>query len=109
MKPHPALTCVTTFMLTICSSLAAPVDPARFDHPVRLACVGDSITFGAGVKPRNTMAYPAQLIDLHAALSPHKNLFPDTVHATAAGATVIAKTVYRSLTGKQASAKVPEG
>lgn len=242
MNHHPALTCFATILLTVCAGLAAPVDPARFDHPVRLACVGDSITFGAGVKPRHTMAYPAQLgrllgtkwevrnfgvsgatllrkgdepyhrtkayaqaiawkpdvvviklgtndskhpaeaggkgsnnwrlkeefgpdavqlvadfraanpkirvylclpvpafpgrwnidgatvkeeiipilkgvatehkcevIDLHAALSPHKDLFPDTVHPNAAGATVIAKSVYRSLTGEEAPAKVPEG
>lgn len=47
--------------LSLSSALAEPIDTSRFTHPVRLACVGDSITFGAGVKPRGTMAYPAQL------------------------------------------------
>jgi lysophospholipase L1-like esterase len=29
--------------------------------PIRVACVGDSITFGAGVRDRGNMAYPKQL------------------------------------------------
>jgi lysophospholipase L1-like esterase len=39
----------------------APVDPAAYDHPVRVACVGDSITFGFGIKNRAKACYPAQL------------------------------------------------
>ena len=40
--------------------------PAKFwgqlkSHPVRVACVGDSITFGAGVEDRENNSYPAQL------------------------------------------------
>lgn len=31
------------------------------DEPVRVACVGDSITFGAGVEPRERSCYPAVL------------------------------------------------
>jgi len=38
-----------------------PVDVASFTEPIRVACVGDSITFGAGIKDRKTQAYPAQL------------------------------------------------
>lgn len=34
---------------------------ARADEPMRITCVGDSITFGAGIKDRATMSYPAQL------------------------------------------------
>lgn len=61
MNPPSVLTTLAIFSLTVAAVPGAPIDPSRFDHPVRLACVGDSITFGAGVKPRRTMAYPAQL------------------------------------------------
>ena len=33
----------------------------RAQSPVRVACVGDSITYGAGVPTRRTKSYPAQL------------------------------------------------
>jgi lysophospholipase L1-like esterase len=46
----------------------------------------------------------ATLVDLYAALSDKKELFPDKVHPNAEGATVIAKTVYKALTGKDAPA-----
>jgi lysophospholipase L1-like esterase len=36
-----------------------PIDPANFSAPVRVACVGDSITSGAGADPGK--AYPSQL------------------------------------------------
>jgi lysophospholipase L1-like esterase len=38
---------------------ADTVDPAAFDHPVRVACMGDSIT--QGPKDPKTEGYPAQL------------------------------------------------
>lgn len=38
-----------------------PVDPDDYDVAVRVACVGDSITFGAGIKDRAKNSYPAQL------------------------------------------------
>ena len=31
------------------------------NEPVRVACVGNSVTFGAGIANRETMSYPAQL------------------------------------------------
>jgi lysophospholipase L1-like esterase len=37
------------------------IDPASFDHPVRVACVGDSITQGVGVQNPGVGSYPAQL------------------------------------------------
>lgn len=40
--------------LALCASLSAPV-------PMRVACVGDSITFGAGIEGREWNCYPAQL------------------------------------------------
>ena len=36
-----------------------PVDPAKFDRPVRVACIGDSITQGVGAT--SGMSYPSQL------------------------------------------------
>jgi len=30
-------------------------------EPIRIACVGDSITYGAGIENRDTNSYPAQL------------------------------------------------
>lgn len=37
------------------------VDPGQYDHPVRVACVGDSITVGVGTTDPKTQGYPAQL------------------------------------------------
>jgi lysophospholipase L1-like esterase len=38
-----------------------PIREADYKGKIRVACVGDSITFGAGVKDRATNCYPAQL------------------------------------------------
>lgn len=35
--------------------------PAQPSAPIRIACVGNSITFGAGIENRDRFAYPAQL------------------------------------------------
>ncbi|MGE5611622.1 MAG: GDSL-type esterase/lipase family protein [Bacillota bacterium] len=43
-----------------------------------------------------------QLIDLYAALEGKKELVPDTVHPNAKGAGVMARTIYKVLTGKEA-------
>jgi lysophospholipase L1-like esterase len=40
---------------------APPPDPAEYQGKIKVACVGDSITFGAGIKSRPTNCYPAQL------------------------------------------------
>lgn len=50
--------------LVLFLSFAVPLsaaDPAANDHPIRVACVGDSITFGSGVEERERNAYPAVL------------------------------------------------
>ena len=39
-----------------------PLDPAAFKAPIRVACIGDSITHGAGAAPGK--GYPAQLQSL---------------------------------------------
>ena len=46
-----------TILATV--ALAAPVDTSKYSAPIRVACVGDSITAGVGASKGN--AYPAQL------------------------------------------------
>ena len=46
--------------LSVAETPAAPVAVQGFKEPVRVACVGDSITEGAGVRDPNKR-YPAQL------------------------------------------------
>lgn len=44
--------------------MAAPLsaaEPSDQEGPIRVACVGDSITFGSGVDDRDKNSYPAQL------------------------------------------------
>jgi len=48
-------------VLSLAALLAAPVRPALAAEPVKVACVGDSITFGAGVDKREENAYPKVL------------------------------------------------
>ena len=38
-----------------------PVNAEDYKETIRVACVGDSITFGAGVKDRDHNSYPVQL------------------------------------------------
>lgn len=44
-----------------CASPNRPVNASRYAAPVRVACVGDSITYGAGIPEREKNSYPAQL------------------------------------------------
>ena len=66
------LLCLLAFVLTLagCSSDKATANlkvsdfqtSQRGGNPIiRIACIGDSITFGAGVEGRETNSYPAQL------------------------------------------------
>lgn len=45
----------------LCISLLAPFTIAEQVETIRIACVGDSITFGAGVKERDKNSYPKVL------------------------------------------------
>jgi lysophospholipase L1-like esterase len=63
MKMSPLKFVVLLFSgLTCLCAIAAPVspiDPSSYTAPIRVACVGASITEGAGLKPEQS--YPAQL------------------------------------------------
>ena len=51
-------------ILVLCASSAyttAALSAEASKETVKIACVGDSITFGAGVKNRGVMNYPSQL------------------------------------------------
>ena len=61
---------VAGIVLTLMTASALPaadpipdqaIDPASYDHPVRVACVGDSITMGVGTLDPATQSYPNQL------------------------------------------------
>ena len=49
----------------------------------------------------------AIVVDVHAATEGKDELFKDNVHPSTAGATIIAKTVYRALTGKEWEGEIP--
>jgi len=49
----------------------------------------------------------ATVIDVHAATVGKDELFKDNVHPSTAGATIIAKTVYKALTGKEWTGEIP--
>jgi lysophospholipase L1-like esterase len=52
---------VLAFVLSGCATFDKGFDAAQYDHTIRVACVGDSITFGAGIENRDENSYPAQL------------------------------------------------
>lgn len=48
--------------LTVSIGLVAqPIDPSKYKAPVKVACIGNSITFGSGIPDRPRDSYPAQL------------------------------------------------
>lgn len=47
------------------------------------------------------------VIDIHGALKDHPEWLPDRVHPNTAGATAMAKTVFKALTGKDFTGEVP--
>jgi lysophospholipase L1-like esterase len=56
---------LATFLLTAAVRAAdpmAPIQPADYDHQVRVACVGDSITAGSGAAKGKS--YPSQLQEM---------------------------------------------
>jgi lysophospholipase L1-like esterase len=49
----------------------------------------------------------AGIIDIHGALKDHPEMFADKLHPNAMGATVMAKTVFKALTGKEFTGEAP--
>jgi lysophospholipase L1-like esterase len=108
------------FAVSFSSALhaAEPLAPKADGTPLRLACVGDSITQGSGAGKGNfgindtalqeQMPVYAKLaeelkvdvIDMYAALDGKPELLPDRVHPNAAGAGEMAKAAAKALTGK---------
>ncbi|MEP6668310.1 MAG: GDSL-type esterase/lipase family protein [Chthoniobacter sp.] len=48
-------------MLALVPLKSTALDPAAFGHPIRVACVGDSITQGVGTQHPEEDSYPARL------------------------------------------------
>lgn len=53
----------TTCLFTSCAPVVTPVTIQESDYAgtIRVACVGDSITYGSGIENRQLNCYPAQL------------------------------------------------
>ncbi|MDP7134618.1 MAG: GDSL-type esterase/lipase family protein, partial [Planctomycetota bacterium] len=65
---HPQEFCMkpqsSRISFVFCISFIASLTTAEQTDKIRVACVGDSITFGAGVKERNKNSYPKVLAGL---------------------------------------------
>ena len=52
-------------ILSSCSSIVGKrsqlINPEDYNEKIRIACVGDSITYGAGIKDRQNFNYPLVL------------------------------------------------
>lgn len=40
---------------------AQPINPSKYSSPIKVACIGNSITYGSGIKDREHYSYPVQL------------------------------------------------
>ncbi|MDP3916115.1 MAG: GDSL-type esterase/lipase family protein [Bacteroidota bacterium] len=58
MKYFSLLTIWIVFSL---SMFAQPVDPSKYSAPIKVACIGNSITYGSGISDRPRDSYPSQL------------------------------------------------
>lgn len=62
MKTNFVILLLLTRLAAFAESPVAPLDPAACHEPIRVACVGDSITAGAGAETGKS--YPSQLQEL---------------------------------------------
>ena len=60
-SPHHLLVLFTASLALAAALPARSQDEGNQKSRIRVACVGDSITFGAGIKDRKNKAYPVQL------------------------------------------------
>jgi len=49
------------FFLIVASAIAQPIDPSKYASPIKVACIGNSITYGSGIADRPRDSYPSQL------------------------------------------------
>ena len=61
MRNRPAFVPALFFALVLSASAGAAINPAEYQETIRVACVGDSITYGAGIKNRERDNYPTVL------------------------------------------------
>ncbi|MFI5335413.1 MAG: GDSL-type esterase/lipase family protein [Opitutales bacterium] len=54
-------TAALSLLFAGCTPPEGPIDLSRYPAPVRVACLGDSITYGSGIPDREKNSYPAQL------------------------------------------------
>ena len=50
-----------TFLFLITIGFAQPIDPSKYASPIKVACIGNSITYGSGISDRPRDSYPSQL------------------------------------------------
>lgn len=50
-----------TFLFLITIGFAQPIDPSKYASPIKVACIGNSITYGSGIADRPRDSYPSQL------------------------------------------------
>jgi lysophospholipase L1-like esterase len=82
-------------------------------HPVPVPGQGNFGINEAGVREEAPLIdkvaqeIRAGVIDMYTALKDHPEMFPDRVHPNTAGAALMAKAVYKALTGKEFQQNVP--
>jgi len=62
MRTLSAFLALFLILLNLMACAEEPIDPSTYNDPIRIACVGDSITQGAGAGEGK--AYPSQLQEL---------------------------------------------
>lgn len=50
-----------TFSVLVITGFAQPIDPSKYASPIKVACIGNSITYGSGIANRSRDSYPSQL------------------------------------------------
>ncbi len=48
-------------LLLVLSCFGQIIDPVKYASPIKVACIGNSITYGSGIPDRSRDSYPAQL------------------------------------------------
>lgn len=49
------------FSVLVITGFSQYIDPSKYQYPVKVACIGNSITYGSGIDNRPLNSYPAQL------------------------------------------------